>query len=58
MASNRAGTLLGSMGAWRDRHLRVHACLLPVGGPHLQQVFVWGVSTIALNVSITGQTFR
>jgi hypothetical protein len=40
-------------GAWRDRHLRVHACLCR---SHIWQpvwILVWGVSTIALNVSIT-----
>jgi hypothetical protein len=49
-------TLFGSMGAWRDVICAcMHSCCM---GRIWQQVWFWygDVSTIALNVSITGQT--
>jgi hypothetical protein len=56
--SNRAD-IGDSIGAWGDRHLRVHACLSCLYQSHVCRRFGferWNVSTIALNFSITGQT--
>jgi hypothetical protein len=53
--SNRAGDTFWSMGAWRDVICAcMRSCCRVAFGSRFG--FVWGVSTIALNVSITGQT--